>query len=146
MNPLVYTTALCSYILIYLGMAALLGRLLHSLAADIRPGHVRMISIILSLLGLIFPYIIRIFELRRNWDYAFFDILDPFRTLSEISKNDWAVSLVYLLMGMAFVAIVVNTLAMKKGLSDAISMDGEVEQQAEPRNTATEGNVAGVQA
>ncbi|MGE3315752.1 MAG: hypothetical protein AB7O26_11620 [Planctomycetaceae bacterium] len=122
-SPALFTGALASYVIIYLGLAAFLGRVGQSLAADMRPGHARMIAILTGLFASFIPPMFRLFKWVETWEFSIVDIFNPYVTLATISRDGSMDFTVFTLLGLAALAIVVNLRAMVDELTEVVSYD-----------------------
>jgi len=74
------------YVVIYVGLAAILGRWGRALSSEIKPAHIRVIAFLVFLTGAIGPYIpITLFGPRMR--YQLFAISNPFTTIWEIESR-----------------------------------------------------------
>lgn len=132
-DPMEFMTAVCCYVVIYLGLATFLARVGQAIAPDIRPGHIRMITILIALFGIIFPYLLRILESSRSWENSYIDVLNPFSALGRLSGREWMTTYVYMLLGAAVVAVVVNLNPMLQQMTEAtkdLDDDGSSDEPA----------------
>ncbi|MCH8830484.1 MAG: ABC transporter permease, partial [Planctomycetes bacterium] len=140
------TTAVCCYAAVYLGIATAMGRWGRSVSTDVKPAHVRILTVLLFTAGFIFPLLLRATETIKGNQYTLFDITAPKSTLdtlaaripsrhAEIDLTDPVNSLrqyvkirglseivLVLLMLAALTAALVNARAMITGVSGLSSL------------------------
>ena len=72
-----FSAVIIGYAVIYLGIATLLGRWGQRVSDDVKPGHVRVIVVLLFTAGVIFPLILRMAEAVKENRYTVFDVTSP---------------------------------------------------------------------
>lgn len=85
-EPLRIATAICAYVVIFIGIGAALGRWASSISRDARPAHVRVLTILVFTAGVIFPLVLRATEVVKQ-RYSLFDITSPPVTLQYLSRR-----------------------------------------------------------
>lgn len=112
-----FITAAASYVVIYLGIACALSRWLGGLSAEIRPGHIRVLSLILFSIGCIGPYVPVLFGIQFNQSYNPLMIPNPLATLEHLSGwGLYAPMVLPILLAASALVLAVNLLAMQRGL------------------------------
>lgn len=120
-----YMLSLCCYLLIYLGMGCALGRWCGALSHDIRPGHVRVLTLILFAVGCIGPYVPLLFGVHYSSSYHPVMITNPLATLIHLSDGRYYSSFIVPVLGAgAGVAVMVNLQAMFRGIREVVLADG----------------------
>lgn len=136
------STALCFYAVIYLGIATALTRWGMAISGEVRPAHIRVLTILLFLAGVIFPLILRATDVIDRFGYTAFDITSPKVTCDYLMGRaptalvgfDWSApfesmktlvqrrgyyDVILVLLGVAAaLAVLVNVPALYRGLSD----------------------------
>ncbi|MFQ5733811.1 MAG: ABC transporter permease [Planctomycetaceae bacterium] len=135
------STAVCAYVVIYLGIAAALGRWASSISSDARPAHVRVLTVLVLTAGVIFPLVLRATEAVKQPNTVFdvtspsmtiqylvrksppaqvpFDWSAPRESLNElIRRRGYADVIIVLLMMAAGAAVLVNGAALYRGFRD----------------------------
>lgn len=80
-------TAMCLYAAIYLGIAAALARWGTSVSTEVRPAHVRVLTILLFLAGTIFPLVLRVTDVIDRPEFTVFDITSPKVTCTYLLRQ-----------------------------------------------------------
>src|SRR5690606_29569901 len=70
--------AIAAYLVIYLGLAAALSRGLQRMSSEIKPGHTRVLFIILLAIGCIAPHIPLLWINQFRYSYSILQISEPF--------------------------------------------------------------------
>lgn len=86
--PMQFVTAACCYLLFYTGLATLMGRMLRALSTDVRPAHVRILTILVVVAGIIIPYIPYVVGNVRWRGYSLLQITNPFVTIYELIQRE----------------------------------------------------------
>lgn len=79
---------LVCYSIIYISVAAALGRWGRALSSEIKPAHVRVCALLVFGVALIGPYIPLVFMGPRRGGYRLYEISNPFMTIWEIQKRN----------------------------------------------------------
>lgn len=121
-----FMVSLCSYLLIYLGIGCALGRWLARLSHDIRPGHIRVLTLILFAVGCIGPYVPLLFRMNYSSSYHPVMITNPLATLIHVSDDRFYSSFIVpvLAVGAGF-AVLVNLPAMFRGVREVVLVSNE---------------------
>lgn len=82
-----FATALCCYLLIYLGIACLAGRLLRRVSTEIQPAHLRVMTILLVLAGTILRFLPPALGLIDRTSFSLVELIDPFYTSALIADG-----------------------------------------------------------
>lgn len=114
-----FVTALCCYIVIYVGLGAAMGRAARALSGDFRPAHARVLTLLMVALGAILPNTLYLFDYRGlNLSPVYF-VTDPFHTLYYIQTSNYEAGTVVLIVcAVAVVVLAINLKAMIVGLVD----------------------------
>jgi threonine dehydrogenase-like Zn-dependent dehydrogenase len=134
-----FMICLASYLLIYLGIGCALGRWCAALSHDIRPGHVRVLTLILFAVGCIGPYVPLLFQFDYGSSYHPVMITNPLATLLHVA-DDRAHSpfIVPVLVVGAGLAVAVNLLAMFRGVREVVlAENGTTRRSASPVAAST---------
>lgn len=111
--------ALDCYLVIYLGTGCWFGRFASKLSSDIRPGHVRVLIILMAAAGMIVPVITASFDWISFNRFSLAWVSNPFMTVPYIlSDNFEAKKSITILMFAAGSAILINVRAMFLALSE----------------------------
>lgn len=78
------STVIIGYVAIYLGIATLLGRWGQRVSNDVKPGHVRVIVVLMITAGVIFPLILRMAEAIQENRFSVFDVTSPPLTIDYL--------------------------------------------------------------
>ena len=127
-----FTTALCCYVVIYIGLGVALGRWGRLLSSDIRPAHVRVIILLLFAAGQIAPMLPYMMDLTRWHDGSPLFVTNVFETLEEIEQSPrrMMTSFVLLLFGAA-VCLLINGRAMLNGVTELSPRPAEAGRRAD---------------
>ncbi|MBD3674065.1 MAG: hypothetical protein HUJ26_11130 [Planctomycetaceae bacterium] len=108
-----FLTGLVFYIIIYLGFASAFGRIGNGMIENLKPNHVRVITLLVFAIGCIIPMMAKALEFLSWRRYSLFEIINPFATLYEISdRNQWSDPVLVILGIAASVALLFNLKAM----------------------------------
>lgn len=119
-----FVTAAACYVVIYLGMACALGRWLGGLSSDVRPGHIRVLTLILFSIGCIGPYVPMLFGFNSGQSYTPLMIPNPLASLVHLEEDRYYASMILpILLVAAALVITVNLLALQRGLRRVVSAD-----------------------
>ena len=120
-----YVSALCSYIIIYVGFGTALGRWGRSVSSELQPAHSRVLILLLLAAGMIAPYLPGAFGLVDfRSRYSILEITNPFSTLSEIDRTDGGLVFVsMILLGTAVLALFINLRACVRGGIEIMKSD-----------------------
>lgn len=133
-------TAMALYIFIYVGFGAAIGRWGQKLTPEFRPAHARVLTLMLSALAMIVPYLPMLlgFERRLNSSSLLF-VTNPLTTLEKIcySGSAWSNStpqeaslLVYVLSIAAGFVLLLNLKAMIQGVSEVLTWQSAADQDS----------------
>jgi hypothetical protein len=119
-----FVTAAACYVVIYLGMACGLGRWLGGLSPDVRPGHIRVLTLILFSIGCIGPYVPVLFGFHSSQSYTPLMIPNPLATLVHLEEDRYYAPMILpILLVAAALVLAINLLAMQRGLRRVVSAD-----------------------
>jgi hypothetical protein len=119
------------YMVIYMGFACWIGRLFSTASADIRPNHIRVLTLIVFAIGCILPLIASAAELINTRRYSYFSLTNPISTFPELADGGPLAERILIILGIAaFVAVAINLRAMWNGLNEVISL--EVDDESAP--------------
>ena len=114
-------TAMCSYPLFYLGIAAALARWGRSVSKEINHVHIRVFALLIFAAGVIGPYLVKMIFLRR-WDYASkLDITNPFETVSTIRGG--ASGTLAIVVAATLAIVLLNVQALVRGAEEIVCDD-----------------------
>lgn len=125
-EPQVATFVLClvCYLVIYLGLACALGRWCAGLSGDIRPGHVRVLTLILFAVGCIGPFVPLVFGATFARAYHPVMITNPLVTLLHVADTQgYSPVIVPVLSAAAGLAVLANLLAVHRGVREVVTAD-----------------------
>jgi hypothetical protein len=115
------TSALCCYLLFYLGIACALARWGMAISSEVRPGHARVLTIFVVLAGIIGSYIPVFLELVDWRRYSLVQISNPASTIVELGRGtDPSGMILALLAAGACAAVALNLRAMFRGALDIL--------------------------
>lgn len=131
-------TALCCYLLFYVGIGCALARWGMAISSEVRPAHARVLTIFVVLGGIIGSYIPVFLELV-NWRrYSLVQISNPASTIVELGRDsDRNGVILALLAAGACAAIALNVRAMFRGSLDILWTQHKTTAEA-PRQIAPE--------
>ena len=132
-----FMTALCCYIVIYIGMGAALGRWGRLLSSEIRPAHVRVLTLLLLAAGVVAPYLPAALGIA-DWrpGYSLVYITNPFETLDQIQGSAGQNRIVTILLVGAAITLFLNSRSCMQGFIEIIRA------QVRPRTAPTIMDVA----
>lgn len=111
--------ALDCYLVIYLGLGCWFGRTAGRLSSDIRPGHVRVLTILMAAAGMVVPVIAASADLISFRNYSLGWLSNPFFTVPQIMINDYAAKQAVALLAIgAGVAVLINVRAMFAAIAE----------------------------
>ena len=114
-----YTCGAAGYLVADLGIACALGRWCNALSHEIRPGHVRVLALILFAIGCIAPYVPLLFGADYGGAYSPWMITNPFATLAHLSESRVNSEFVVTTLGvLAAGVLLLNLLAIFRGLRE----------------------------
>jgi hypothetical protein len=120
-NAVLFTLAICFYIVIYVGFGAALGRAARSVSGDFRPAHARVLTVLMLALAAVLPQTLYFIDTIRQspHDHPGYFITDPFSTLYRIADGtEQSTFLLFLLGGGALLSLMLNLRAMLGGVMD----------------------------
>ncbi len=127
--------ATACYLVAYLGMACALGRWCFGLSGDIRPGHIRVMVLIIVAVGCIAPYVPFLWGHQYRYGYSPLMLPNPFATLAHFSNRGSYTSGFLTILGLAAgVGLLVNLRAMRRGVAEVVFADvkqREIDQSPE---------------
>ncbi len=130
-------TACCCYVLFYVGIGAMVGRWLRSVTPEIKPGHIRVLSIFIFGAGLIGPLIPRMIEPRAWRGYSLIQITNPFETFDAIYRGGFDFQRVMpLLLGGALLVVLMNLRAMFHGVREILQGASQATALHHPESAA----------
>lgn len=112
-------TAMCLYLVIYLGINTALARWLYSVSGSVRAAHVRVITFLLMMFAAITPMVLNVLKVLQAFRYGYhwIHLPNPFYTIDRLqSRLDMPTYILPILAVMAILAVLVNLPAMVKGL------------------------------
>jgi hypothetical protein len=116
-----FMICLACYLLIYLGIGCALGRWCTAVSHDIRPGHIRVLTLILFAVGCIGPYVPLLFQYDYGSSYHPVMITNPLATLIHVADNRAHSAFIVPVLGVcAGLAVAVNLLAMFRGVREVV--------------------------
>ncbi|MDG2388216.1 MAG: hypothetical protein P8M30_02745 [Planctomycetaceae bacterium] len=111
------------YIIIYLGFASMFGRFASRTGANIRPNHVRVITVLLFAIGCVIPMIAKAMEFLRWREYSLLEIINPFATIIELAEsNSWTGPILLILGVFALIAVLLNLKAMIFSIHEIVAI------------------------
>lgn len=114
--PVQVWTALCCYLVIYLGIGCASGRVLRRHLTEINAAHLRVMTFLLLTAGIIFPLLLYWF--RDNRRASVIDVTSPFMTLDRImSRQNTEGYEIYVLLIVALLVVMLNLRGMAHGVS-----------------------------
>jgi hypothetical protein len=113
--------AISAYLIIYLGIATALARGLQRLSSDIRPGHTRVLLIILLAIACIAPYIPLLWLNQFRYSYSVLQITEPISTCAHIADaGEFSGVVLILLAAASGLVVLLNLRAIKSGITDVV--------------------------
>lgn len=125
-DPQIVPLILCMgcYLLVYLGIGSALGRWCGALSSDIRPGHVRVLTLILFAIGCIGPYVPMVFGATYDRAYHPVMITNPLVTLLHVGdERSHSPVIVPALSAAAGLIVLVNLPAVWRGVKEVVFAD-----------------------
>lgn len=114
--PVQVWTALCCYLVIYLGIGCAAGRVLRRHLSEINAAHLRVMTFLLLTAGIVVPLLLLWFRDMRP--ASLIDVTSPFLTLDRIISPQSAQGYeLYVLLIAALVVVVVNLRGMAHGVA-----------------------------
>jgi len=114
------------YMVIFMAFASWIGRLFGTFSADIRPNHIRVLTLIVFAIGCILPLIGSAADLIKTRDYSYFYLTNPFSTIPELARLGLRTEPILITLGAAaLLAVAVNLRAMWTGLSEILALEGD---------------------
>ncbi|MCA9115409.1 MAG: hypothetical protein KDA79_10000 [Planctomycetaceae bacterium] len=137
--PLRMLTAMCLYIVIYQGIGTALGRWLRTVAADIRPAHVRVLTFLILMAAVIGPFLPRTVGLLEWRDYSILDIGNPMATLPRLESRSRSlhVEILVCLAILGTLSLLINLPAMVRGVRQILRPLGTGNPGPEPAPAVT---------
>ena len=118
------TIAIACYVVSYIGFGSCVGRWGREITPEIKPVHVRVLTVIMISMSVFAPYILPLLGfIEYPVGYSLMEISNPFKTLLLIGDTPGAPQInvvIYLLMGIATVAVLLNLKPMIKGVTDLV--------------------------
>lgn len=117
-EPMRFLTALCLYVVIYLGIGAALGRWLRAISPEIRSAHIRLLTFLVFAAAVIGPFLPRTVGILEWRNYSILDLGNPIATIAELDRTTTR-DLGLIMIGlscMALVSLAVNVPAMLRGI------------------------------
>lgn len=119
-------TGIVLYIIIYFGMASAFGRMGNRVIDNLRPNHVRVITLLIFAIGCILPMMAKALEFISWRRYSLLEIVNPFSTLYEISDSGESTELALIILGIcATFVLFLNLKAMVLSLHEVINLESE---------------------
>jgi hypothetical protein len=116
-----FVLAMCSYVLIYLGLGSALARLARKVFGEFRPAHARVLTMLLLAMGAILPQTLFFFDQFNNWATPQYWITDPFRTISSVNDGHAdATLLMRLLAAGTVVVLALNVRSLFRGIVEVV--------------------------
>jgi hypothetical protein len=113
--------AISAYLMIYLGIATALARGLQRLSSDIRPGHTRVLMIILLAIACIAPYIPLLWINQFRYSYSVLQITEPISTCAHIADSgEYSGAVLILLAAASGLIVLLNLRAIKDGIAEVV--------------------------
>lgn len=123
-------TGMALYILIYFGFASAFGRVGNRFIDNLRPNHVRVITLLVFAIGCIIPMMTKALEFLSWRRYSLFELINPFATLYEIADSGEYTEVVLIILGVgALAAVLVNLKAMILNLYEVVELESETESE-----------------
>lgn len=119
--PVATPIVISCYLIIFLGIACALSRWLNRLSSDIKPGHARVLTIILLGIGCIAPHIPLLWMNQFNYSYSVLQISDPFSTIVHVADEGYSTEAIVSILGLAaLMVILLNARAIKNGIAEVV--------------------------
>ncbi len=135
-----FAAACNCYLVIYLSVAALVGRCLKRFSSAIQPAHLRVIILILFALGTLFPYLLRalgIIDWRDGYSLAY--ITNPFETLDYIADANNPVPTALVVLGVtAAILVAFNARWLWHGIREVVFREDPTELTIDEKLLAVE--------
>ena len=131
--------ALCCYIVIYLGLGRLLGVIASKFFAEVRPAHVRVMTLILFAVGAIAPYLPYALGLMRWYPgYSLTYITNVFVTLEAMfDSSHYMPAVLLVLLVAAGLVIVLNLRMTLAGVTEIVAAPSSQQAQETPEDHAS---------
>ena len=100
-----FVLAMCSYVLIYLGLGSALARLARKVFGEFRPAHARVLTMLLLAMGAILPQTLYFFDQFNNWATPQYWITDPFHTIAAVNDGSADTTLLMRLLAAGTVVV-----------------------------------------
>lgn len=116
--------AISAYLVIYIGLACALGRALNRLSSDIKPGHTRVLTVILVAIGCVAPHLRLLWTNHFGYSYSIVQITDPFSTIVEVGENTYSAAPIAMILGVGVILVLMlNMRAIKQGIAEVVAAD-----------------------
>lgn len=122
--PIFLTGTFC-YVLVYLGIAAVLGRWGRNLSSDFRPAHARVITVLIAAVAAVLPHFLSLsnqFNSPAAYPFqAVIFIADPFHTLESLDRGTADYWMILFVLGIAaLLATLLNATAVLRNFSQIL--------------------------
>lgn len=125
--------AIAAYLVIYLGLACALGRWCLGLSGDIRPGHVRVLTLIIIAIGCLAPYLPLLWRSDYGFRYRPLMLPNPIATVDHLAGiGNQSTLILSILAAGCVVAVLVNLPAMRRGIAEVLFADVKPRPAVEP--------------
>ncbi|MEX0716577.1 MAG: hypothetical protein WD066_08320 [Planctomycetaceae bacterium] len=133
-TAVLHAAVVAAYLVIFVGIAALIGLWGGRFWPQFRPAHARLLALLVFLGGTLFPPIVRLFT--RNFDsgYRLIDLTNPVTTLFAIQDGRWIpdAGLIVLLI-VAGVVLLLNLPHLRRGVAEVFEEPPSAGVSATPR-------------
>jgi hypothetical protein len=120
--PVRITSALCCYVLIYIGIGAMLSRWLRSVVVDAKSAHLRVLTFFVFGAGLIGPLIPRMIDPRAWRSYSLIEVSNPFQTYEAINGSQVEFGRAMpILIAATVIVVLLNLRAMYRGVREIVA-------------------------
>lgn len=124
-KPLLHAIVVAAYIVIFVGIAALIGHWGARLSPQFRAGHARLLALLAFLAGLLLPSLVRLFSPTYRADYMLLDLANPLYMLWEIEAERWEPDRwLAILVGAAGVVLALNLANLYRGVAELFERPG----------------------
>ncbi|MGE3998614.1 MAG: hypothetical protein AB7I48_00215, partial [Planctomycetaceae bacterium] len=116
--------AIACYLMIYLGLGCALGRWCLGLSGDIRPGHIRVLTLMILAIGCLGPLVPMLWRADFRFEYNLWMLPNPYATVVHLLDNSGGTTAILsILATTAILAALANLRAMKRGVAEVIFAD-----------------------
>lgn len=121
------------YVVFYIGLGSLFGRVARRKWTDLKPSHVRVLTLLFALTGIIAPFLLGALDLIRFNTYSIAHISNPIVTIGAIlDGRDYGDSATIIIAVAATAILLLNLPAMSNGVREIVGAPTEPREETQP--------------